>query len=747
MKNKKLFSVLIVFVLLSCCEGLSESEKTVGTKSFSAGFDHTCEIRGVERNLYCWGSNYYGQLGDGTFEDSNEPVKIGTDSWLHISAGNSYSCGIKSSGNGLYCWGKNQYGQLGDGTRENKNFPVKIGEIKWLKVSVGSTHSCGIDKNKHLYCWGRNDNGQIGDGTKTIDGSVAAFKSPVPGVDNDRKEPVKIGDSQWLDIIPFFSKTFGIKTNNEFFHWGGTDFSPIRFGNDLWADISVGHFHFCGIKKADSKLYCYGKNEYGQVGDGTIVESSEFKKIGEKEWLDVSAGIYHNCGISKPDGLLYCWGLNDFGQTGSGTVVNVLEPSAVNDEEWSEVSAGLTGSCARKRSDGLLYCWGNNYAGQLGNGFSGNLKSPQKIITGEWSDISTGVFHSCGIKSSDSSLYCWGNNSNGFIDDSPENYINTPVKINNKKWLKIASGLNFNCGIASDNFLYCWGSNTYGQLGNGESGWDKFTYEPAKVDENEWIDISATDQTVCGIRKNSLELFCWGNNALGNAGVGYAGGNGISSPQSTGTKSWSSLSLGSEHSCAIEKDTDFAFCWGWNSCGGLGDWTAGNQADPYKSNDYEWLKISSGTGYTCGIKKSDNSLYCWGDNGAGQLGNDVEVLCGYEYDPVDIPIEEFKTGDDEWIDIAAGPDHACGINKDNYLFCWGVNINGAIGDGTRVNRKVPEKIGSDKWKKISAARDHTCGIKLSDNGLYCWGSNYYGQIANTKGCETSPVPVLSAESE
>lgn len=737
---------IIIVVFLPGCESTTGSEGViVKTNSVSTGFDHTCEIKGVEKNLYCWGSNYYGQLGDGTFEDRTMPVKIGNDSWLHISAGKSYTCGIKESGRVLYCWGKNQYGQLGDGTTEDKNIPVKIGDIEWLKVSAGFTHSCGIDKNNHLYCWGRNNNGQIGDGTKTIDGLDAVFKSPVEGVDNDRREPVKIGDALWLDVIPYFSITLGIKTNNEFFQWGGVNFSPVRSGKDLWIDISAGYFHFCGINKTDKKLYCRGGNDYGQVGDGTTDQSAEFKKISDKEWTGISTGIYHNCGITEPDGKLYCWGLNDFGQIGIGTVENALIPVLVNDDEWSEVSASPNGSCARKRLDGSLYCWGNNYAGQLGNGFSGDLKSPQKIIDGEWSDISTGVFHSCGIKNTDSSLYCWGNNSNGFLQSSSDSYINTPVKINDEKWLKIAAGFIFNCGINSDNFLYCWGSNTYGQLGNGEFGAELFSSEPVKIGESEWVDIAAADETVCGIMKNSLELYCWGNNALGNAGVGYAGGNGISSPQTTGAKSWNSLSLGREHSCAIEQDTDIAFCWGWNSCGELGDWTAGNQTVPYKANDYEWLKISSGTGYTCGIKKSDSSLYCWGNNSAGQLGNDVEIVCGYDDDPVYISIEEFKTGDDEWMDVSAGADHVCGINKEKDLYCWGVNINGAIGDGTRINRIVPVKIGNEKWKKVSAARDHTCGIKLSDNGLYCWGSNYYGQIANPKGWETSPVPVLSAE--
>lgn len=154
----------------------------------------------------------------------------GNTAWLKVAAGWYHTCAINTD-NKLYCWGKNDNGQLGDGTNcegsyddncADKYVPTKIGDDSWQKISAGGDHTCGIKSDGKLYCWGNNNSGQLGDGTAgTSEDWYAANKSV-----------------------------------------------PTKIGDDTWIDISAGQDHTCGIK-ADSKLYCWGRNQSGELGDGT----------------------------------------------------------------------------------------------------------------------------------------------------------------------------------------------------------------------------------------------------------------------------------------------------------------------------------------------------------------------------------------------------------------------------------------------------------------------------------------------
>src|SRR5205823_6517484 len=124
--------------------GCHFSPVQVGTatwKTISAGlFGHTCAIRSDD-SLWCWGSNVYGQLGDGTTTNHASPVQVGSATWNTVGAGGSHSCGIRSNGT-LWCWGDNSSGQLGDGTTTNRSSPVQVGNLtEWQSVDAGTYHT------------------------------------------------------------------------------------------------------------------------------------------------------------------------------------------------------------------------------------------------------------------------------------------------------------------------------------------------------------------------------------------------------------------------------------------------------------------------------------------------------------------------------------------------------------------------------------------------------------------------------
>lgn len=364
---KYIFLFIMSVLVFAAC-----TKKQTGWKTITAGANHTCGIKAADNTLYCWGWNHYGQLGDGRNLPRPTPAKIGaeTDSWLEVKIGFNHTCAIKASDNKLYCWGYNRFGQLGDGTLVNRSIPTKIGDDTWVGITAGYAHACGIKADKKLYCWGDNSSGQLGDGTNA--------KSNVP---------TKVGSD-----------------------------------TDSWIKIAAGDEHTCGIK-ADNSLYCWGDNSFGELGDSTTANKKVPAKAGAEadRWIAVEvggeSGYSYTCGI-KTDGKLYCWGSNNNGKLGDGTAGNRLVPTQIGDDKWLEITTGLVHTCGIK-ADKKLYCWGENSYGQLGDGTTVKKDVPAKIGNDNWLEITAGSAHTCGIKTEDNSRNCWGSNLYGKLGSGP----------------------------------------------------------------------------------------------------------------------------------------------------------------------------------------------------------------------------------------------------------------------------------------------------------------------------------------
>ena len=337
----------------------------------SAGDSHTLAIK-TDGTLWAWGNNYCGSLGDGTNEDKNVPTKIGIDNnWSKVYAGNNHSLAIKTDGT-LWAWGCNYSGQLGDGTNEDRNVPTKIGtENIWSQISAGYGHCLAIKTDGTLWAWGFNDYGQLGDENTTV------YKNA----------PTKIGiDNNWSQIGAGGRHSLAIKTDGTLWAWGfnyygqlgdGTEFFPwylpyknvpTKIGADKnWSKICPGTYHSLAIK-TDGTLWAWGNNEYGELGDGTMVIKNVPAKIGtDNNWSQISAGWGYSLAI-KTDGTVWTWGVNYQGQLGDGTSKNKNIPTKIGtDNNWSQISALSHHSLAIK-TDGTLWAWGDNYWGQLANG-------------------------------------------------------------------------------------------------------------------------------------------------------------------------------------------------------------------------------------------------------------------------------------------------------------------------------------------------------------------------------------------
>jgi alpha-tubulin suppressor-like RCC1 family protein len=286
------------------CNGQIDEDNVCG--KVSTGGYHTCAVK-TDGSLWCWGWNYYGQLGDGTNTSRTAPVRIMSSGVSYVALGWGHTCAIKIDGS-LWCWGLNYYGQLGDGTNSDKNTPVQIMSSGVSSVALGYGHTCAIKQDSSLWCWGSNSAGEVGDGTLI-----------------NKNTPVQI-------------------------------MSGVSY-------VAAGGSHTCAIKQ-DSSLWCWGSNSAGQIGDGTWTNKNMPVQIMSGVSY-VALGGYHTCAV-KTDGSLWCWGHNYYGQLGDGT--NTFKNTPVQIMSGvSYVAAGDYHTCAIK-TDGSLWCWGYNVHGQVGDG-------------------------------------------------------------------------------------------------------------------------------------------------------------------------------------------------------------------------------------------------------------------------------------------------------------------------------------------------------------------------------------------
>ena len=373
-----------------------------------------------------------------------------------------------------------------------------------------------------------------------------------------------------------------------------------------WVDISVGNLFSCGIRDDDS-LWCWGKNNHGQLGIGNSLEKHIATRVGSDTWKDVDCGGYykfganqdhlgHACAIRKSDNRVFCWGSDNYGQIGDNSDDGNNDqyyPSGVKIWllSWGYLTAdyifsGGFHSCAIV-STGTVYCWGRNDYGQLGISNTNDYSYAVQLVGNDWVYISTGRLHSCGLKS-DNSLWCWGSNSYGQLGDGSVSNSDEPLNVSsNNVWVtNIASGAVMSCG--KPGFVArCWGENSAGNLGNGNNN----NY----IDSDTAVNIlgtgytgisfdilSASMTTVCGI--DNTDLYCWGNNEYGQ--IGNNSTTNSNSPVHI-SGSWSKISSGNYSTCGINTDGTL-YCWGHNSYGELGDGTVTEKNIPTHVTPTSW---------------------------------------------------------------------------------------------------------------------------------------------------------------
>ena len=342
-----------------------------------------------------------------------------------IQGSGSHTCGVTTD-TWLLCWGGNLFGHLGTGAVEGALAPMGVGGLRFSQVSTRSPETdCGLIANGAAYCWGENFFGTLGIGSRSGPEGCQIYTDYVPC----SREPVAV--------------------------LGGHQFSAIGVGMEF----------VCGLA-LDGKAFCWGFNDYGQLGAGIPAHINADTTLpvavsGSLIFTSLTVGFYHACGLT-PSGAAYCWGANSSGQLGDSTGTDRTVPvRVVGGLLFTSLTAGVGQTCGLT-SDSSAYCWGQDY--------SSLNRAPTRVAGGlRFSTITAGISYTGGLVAS-GTAYCWGGNDYGQLGIGSTTAVTAPTAVSGGlTFASLIAGQLHTCGVTTGGVAYCWGDNTLGQLGDGST--------------------------------------------------------------------------------------------------------------------------------------------------------------------------------------------------------------------------------------------------------------------------------------
>ena len=363
-----------------------------GVVGISAGSSHTVYLKG-DGTVWEAGRNDYGQLGDGTTTNRSNPVQVldGSGNPLSgvvgISAGGFHTVYLQGDGT-VWAVGSNS-GQLGDGTTTHRTNPVQVVDSSGnplsgvVGISAGSSHTVYLKGDGTVWATGSNGFGQLGDGTTTLSSS----------------NPVQVLDGS---------------------------------GNPLSGVVGISAGSHTVYLKGDGTVWAVGSNTYGQLGNETITDITNPVQVVDglgnslSGVVGISAGFYHSVYL-KSGGTVWAAGRNDYGQLGDGTTTDRSNPVQVVDGSGNPL-IGMVGVAAGSsytvylKGDGTVWAAGRNHFGQLGDGTTTNRTNPVQVLDESGNPlsgvvgVSAGVNHTVYLKG-DGTVWAVGHNADGRLGD------------------------------------------------------------------------------------------------------------------------------------------------------------------------------------------------------------------------------------------------------------------------------------------------------------------------------------------
>lgn len=495
----------------------------------SVGANHMCALSSAGE-VWCSGSNVYGQLGRDTSNGSTQLVKVpGLSDTKQLSSGDNFSCALSASGK-VFCWGDNAYGQLGLSGRSTSSTPTEVPNLGPLtEISSKYNQSCGYDSLNTVYCWGQGHANAyydrysyaitdiaVGKGFFCFTSSDAGVNCPGGTFGNSNQFGTGFGG--WVssfvgDLNPISIDVNGvdcfISSNGDGFcegeDWSGMTragvrgriVAPSRVIKGEAIEIAAGFEHVCWLVSG-GRVSCWGDPTLGRLAGADL--DADFYVPDLVNVRSISAGLRHTCVVTYQQ-TVKCWGYDgQVGTLGLGGVDRyVSTPTEIPD--LTGVVKLSEGSCALLDT-GRVMCWGENSSGQAGNG----NRSPQKIpaeVAGinNAIDIEAGADSTCALIA-DGTVKCWG------MITFPQFQLE-PILIEGLTDVSSLTGYQNWCATLRSGIVKCWGADFT----------DVFSVNPIEISEfQDSIQVVAGYSATCALLQSSA-VICK-NTTLPRVGVG-----------------------------------------------------------------------------------------------------------------------------------------------------------------------------------------------------------------------------------
>ena len=379
----------------------------------------TTPVQAENGDLFSWGRNDDGQLGDGTYDDQWLPVSVTPDfpdKVVAVAGGVGHTLALLADGT-VWAWGRDNYGQLGNGDAGNSPVPTQVSGLPPITaISAGGFHSVALAEDGKVWTWGYNIWGQLG---------IDSF--------DDAQLPVEV-----------------------------LSLSEV-------VDIAAGFLHTLALTR-DGTVYAWGHNAFGQLGIGSNENQStpvEVESLSDAEIVNVASGPAADVSLAiTADGMLYEWGTNP---AGTGTRFTPVMVAGISDVV--DATAGYV-QIQALTADGTVYGWGDNLYN--GTGDTGFTDTPQWVMDDAVAVVA-GAFHSLVIDEQ-GTLWSWGRNTNGQPGTGTNDHESLPVVVQTSlRFRAVAAGYYHSLAIEGDITLPTTTATVNGEAPN--DGW----YQSATV--------------------------------------------------------------------------------------------------------------------------------------------------------------------------------------------------------------------------------------------------------------------------
>lgn len=793
------------------------------------GVDFSVVLR-ADGTVWAWGVNTYGQLGTGITNPAVSPVQVVAGEQgegylkdiVKISVGDTHVLALDINGN-VYAWGENTGGKLGQGDTVARSVPTKVKGVNGVDylenivdIAAGENNSFALGKDGTVYAAGANTSGSLGDFT----GAAKTYM-------------IKVPTNKSYKVFAAYRQAFFMRNNGMVFSTGlnttgmlgdntttartstvgvqGLGGTAALLRNVKEVATGINHANFL-IENGD--VYSVGTNTNGTLGNGNATNS----QVLIKSILSNIAHIYNNpVGLRALgyDGKLYVAGSNDSGKlsVGNVTVASVapyqtaqspfpaLEKANTPIEDVLTVSnVSATTSAIGSHSvlikkDGSIWTVGKNTEGTLGLGHKtatvaatayytqiaqtelvankGDLIIKQGATAGIsanivgmnafWSRTAAGNLE---YESVDTSIATVNNTGvvsgiqvgqTVIIVKDVTNNLETRVKVsitNNKANTitlpQIVTGAAHTVALKEDGTVWAWGQGSSGQLGIDVTRSATRPEQVIGVDGTGYLEniikIAAGSNHTLALDKDG-NVYSFGLNSNGQLGLGDVTLRNRPTKVSR-LKDIVDIFAGGNNSFAMDKYGN-VYGFGQNTYYQLGDVSAIDRNLPSIINGklFNAIDIKPMISSTIALRP-DGTLVGIGRNNVGELGvgNTTAVsTAGFTTVRNSTNTEELK----DIIEIVAGEYHVVALDKDKNVWSWGQGANGKLGDGGTTNRSLPVKVikgtgetdGLTGIKHIKAGANSSYAIAV-DGKTYAWGDNTYGRLGIGNTTASQPAPVI-----